>query len=371
MRTLKLTAIIAVLVLALLVPTMACSTPTATPIPTKAPVATSAPAPTVAAAVSTASPTPAGPSTAQYQWRLAIVQTPQDPLGQSWAYFSSELEKRSNGKIHVEVGYSSAFGAQAKEVELTRTGVVQMMGDSTAFASAVEPRIAVMDLPFLFKDSAEYLKLANETTLLKPLTDGLSDKGLLTLAWFDMGARAFDTTSKPIATAADLNGMKFRVLSSTVVTRAWRAWGVQTVTMSAGEVAGGLEAKVIDGIDYLPTAVWSLGQADFIKYITISNHAPTPIIFLMNKPTFDKLPADLQEIVRKTATDTVAFHLKKYNDQLGQAQTALEAKGVKIIQMAEPERAKLLSALAGVYQETTTEFPILKDIIEARDRLRK
>ncbi|MBS3906002.1 MAG: TRAP transporter substrate-binding protein [Syntrophaceae bacterium] len=103
---------------------------------------------------------------------------------------------------------------------------------------------------------------------------------------------------KPMRSAADLKGLKFRAAGLTA--EIYREFGMSVITLPGGEIVPALERGVIDGAEWMdPTMDKELGLQDVAKFY----HAPGmhrhtgTLEFIVNKDSWDKLPADLKAIV--------------------------------------------------------------------------
>ena len=78
--------------------------------------------------------------------------------------------------------------------------------------------------------------------------DKLPEKGLVGLAYWDLGFRQIHTTKKPIAKADDLKGVKMRVIPTQIYVDFMNALGANAVPMPFTETYGALEQGAIDGM---------------------------------------------------------------------------------------------------------------------------
>src|SRR5207245_11730121 len=81
------------------------------------------------------------------------------------------------------------------------------------------------------------------TTLLEKLPE----KGLVGLAYWDLGFRNVTNSKRPIAKPEDLEGLKIRVIPNPVFLDTFKAFKANPVPMSFSELYGALESKAVDG----------------------------------------------------------------------------------------------------------------------------
>ena len=85
-----------------------------------------------------------------------------------------------------------------------------------------------------------------------------------------------------------------------------KALGDNPIPMSFSEVYTALQQGTIDGVDTSVIYVQDGNFQEVVKYSTLTNHTALQMVTFINQDFFDKLPADLQQIVTDAATKTTA-----------------------------------------------------------------
>lgn len=148
-------------------------------------------------------------------------------------------------------------------------------------------------------------------------------------------------TSKPINTLDDIKGLKIRTAG--LGTELWQELGASVVTLPGGEVLPSLQRGLINAAEFLDASMdYSLGIHEILKYrfgppIHMSNN----IFQLLIKPsTWEKLPADLQAIVKNAAmAATIQGYSNHWIDAI-EANKKLEAAGVKTTKLSKEDQDK-------------------------------
>src|SRR5437660_9009129 len=68
--------------------------------------------------------------------------------------FAREVEKRTNGRYKVQNLYSGALGAERESIEAVQLGTLDLTMTSTGPVPNFVPEVAILDIPFLFRDYA-------------------------------------------------------------------------------------------------------------------------------------------------------------------------------------------------------------------------
>jgi TRAP-type transport system periplasmic protein len=135
--------------------------------------------------------------------------------------------------------------------------------------------------------------------------------------------------------------------------------GAAPVPMVWGEVYPSLKQKVIDGQENPIHIIYSNALWEVQKYVIKTGHFYTPYIFTMSKKALDKLPADLQQVVKDTAKEMAAFERNLVKTEAAAQTDALRAKGMEIVAV---DRALFQQATQPVYQQFEGQFG--KDLID-------
>jgi TRAP-type mannitol/chloroaromatic compound transport system substrate-binding protein len=127
-------------------------------------------------------------------------------------------------------------------------------------------------------------------------TLGLNVVGFLV---FPMPTQPFGWFKKPIKTAAELKGLKYRTVG--LAADLFQAMGAKVTQLPGGEIVPALERGVIDAFEFNnPTSDMRFGAQDVIKnYMMGSFHqASESFEIVFNKTKYESLPKDLQAILR-------------------------------------------------------------------------
>ncbi len=111
---------------------------------------------------------------------------------------------------------------------------------------------------------------------------------------------------KPIKSVADLKGIKFR--ASGITAEIYKEFGMSVITLPGGEIVSALERGILDGAEFMcPTTDRQLGFQDVVKfYHAPGMHRSAGILeLIVNKDSYDKLPADLKAIVDAAAKENM------------------------------------------------------------------
>jgi tripartite ATP-independent transporter DctP family solute receptor len=212
-----------------------------------------------------------------------------------------KLESATNGRISVQMYAAMQLGGEKEAIEQAQIGAIQLARVSVGTLGPVISDLNVINLPFLFRNTAHMQKVMDGdigTELLAKVTDD-PKAGLVALCWMDAGARNLYDTKKPIKTIADLKGLKIRVIGNPMFVDMMNALGGNGVAMGYDQVFSALQTGVVDGAENnLPSYVFD-NHYQVAKYYTLTQHLIVPEILVMSRKTWDGLSKDDQALMRK------------------------------------------------------------------------
>ena len=116
---------------------------------------------------------------------------------------------------------------------------------------------------------------------------------------FDNGFRQTTSSTKPIATPADLKGFKIRVPVSPLWTSMFQALGASPASINFSEVYSALQTHIVDGQENPLSLIETSQAVRGAEILRLTNHMWDGFWLLANRRAFDKLPADAQAVVNR------------------------------------------------------------------------
>jgi tripartite ATP-independent transporter DctP family solute receptor len=287
-------------------------------------------------------------SAADYKLNVSSSLTAEDPMFKGLNQFKAEVEKRSAGKIEVKLYPSSQLGPDEDVLEQARAGAgVAVLVDGGRLAPFVK-EFGILGAPYLANNFAEMRKV-----VVSPLFEGWSQKlrnasghQVLSFNWYQ-GDRHL-LTMMPVSKPADLAGVRLRTPGAPVWLETIRAMGATPTPMPWAEVYSALQMKAIDAAEAQSPATYGQRLFEVIKVITKTGHIQLITGLVGSKAWFDKLPADLQAIVREEALKAGDTASQATIDSLKNYEKLMAEKGVKI---NEIDTKPFVTATAVVYDK--------------------
>lgn len=285
---------------------------------------------------------------AQTKWDLPAAYPATNFHSQNLAQFADEVDKATGGKLKITV-HANASLFKAPEIKRAVQGGQAQAGEILLANFQNEWQLFGADgLPFLATSYDESRKLY---AAQKPLLEKkLGEQGMMLLyavAWPPQGLYS----KRPVASAADLKGMKWRGYSP-ATSRIGELVQAQPVTVQAAELSQALATGVVEAnMTSGATGVDSKFYEHLKYYYDVQAWLPKNAV-IVNKRAFDALDKPTQDALVKAAAAAEArgwtASAKVNTDTLA----TLKANGMAV----EPPSAALKADLQKVGETMLKEW---------------
>src|ERR1700733_709364 len=128
------------------------------------------------------------PATPTHTLKLTFADTQNHPLYDVLKRFSADVSQRTSGAVDIQVFSIGQLGSGTNILTGLQTGIIDFCAHTSGFIDTIFPKFQVVDLPFLFSDSASAGRLPDEPPGDK-LLDMLPTKGIYGLGYGHWGWR--------------------------------------------------------------------------------------------------------------------------------------------------------------------------------------
>ena len=245
--------------------------------------------------------------------------------------FAELVKERTEGRVIIQVKHSGEFGSESEVLDQMAFGGIDFARVSLAELSDEIPKLNVLQLPFLYED-ADHMWRILDGEIGEEFLTVFSEAGLVGLSWYDAGARCFYTDVAPIRTPEDMAGLTVRVQDSQLVMDMVKLLGATPVTFPYGDVSYAFEMGKIDAAENNWPAYQIQEHYKLATYFTVDEHSRVPEIQLASRRTWDKLPAEYQDIIAQCARESALYQRQLWKEQESRSRAeAIEAGCVEII----------------------------------------
>lgn len=282
----------------------------------------------------------------EHTFRWTTQNPAGHPITEGGQKFADLVAQKSGGKMQVKLFPGGVLGGDVQVLSAVQGGTVDMTSMNSGILQGQVKEFAIVDFPFLFNDAKE-ADAVMDGPIGKALADKLPEKGLVHLAYYDLGFRNLTNSKRAIRTADDIAGLKIRVIQSPIYIDTFNALGANAVPMPFPEVYTALEQKTIDGQENPFTVIEANKFNEVQKYLAGTRHIYNPQTMMISKKTWDRLNKDEQDIILAAAKESQTYQRKVSRDAQDVALANLK-KTMEYTELPPAELAKVRAKLKPV-----------------------
>jgi tripartite ATP-independent transporter DctP family solute receptor len=269
------------------------------------------------------------------------------PIVMGMEKFAEIVQAKSGGKIKVNLFPGGTLGSDQANVSAIQGGTLEMASmNSGIFANQVK-EFAIYDFPFMFQNEKE-ADFIVDGPFGKNLHNKLQDKGIVGLAYFELGFRNITNSKRPVNKVEDLEGLKLRVIPNPINVDWVRALGANPTPLPFPEVYAALEQKAIDGQENPVTVINANKFFEVQKHVVLSNHQYNPQSVVISKKFWDGLDAAQKKIVGDAALEAAKYQRAQARAQVASALDNMKKNGMQVTEFSAAEVSKLRDKLRPV-----------------------
>ncbi len=257
--------------------------------------------------------------------RLGHATAPTHPYTTMAQKLAEQVTAKSGGALNITVHPSSQLGGERDLMEGLQVGTVDLVICSLGVAASFVPEIAVLNLPFLFRDAKHFTEVTSGPVGAK-LLKAAEVKRMVGLGFFGPVFRVPMNGVRPIATPADFKGLRIRLMEVPLHMDTYKALGASPVPIPFGELYTALQLKTVDGNENALATLYSERFYEVQKHVTILPVFSNGAILLMSQATWNKLNPPQREMVTSSVPDALAVGDRDY--------LAMDEKGLQVMKGA-------------------------------------
>jgi tripartite ATP-independent transporter DctP family solute receptor len=251
-----------------------------------------------------------GAGAADLNVKMSVESAPGAATQVMLAAFRDALQEELGDAVAIEYFDGGTLGDEIVHMEMVRTGQLDVIPIGSD-AVQLDAKWAVFDMPFLIPDRDTASRIL-DGEIGQELTESMRDSAdLQVLGFGEIGFRNITNNVRPVATPADLRGLKLRVPGSKTRILAFEKLGAAPVTMNIGELYLALQQGTVDGQENPLGNIKAFSWHEVQDYLSLSSHVYTPITLVMNGARWDGLSDEHKAAVERAAEKAVA-HSRDY-----------------------------------------------------------
>jgi tripartite ATP-independent transporter DctP family solute receptor len=287
---------------------------------------------------------------AEFTYKYANNLPSSHPMNRRAAQAAENIKAQTNGRVQIDIFPNGQLGSDTSMLSQLRSGAIEFFTLSGPILSILVPVASINGIGFAFADYQAVWK-AMDGELGAYVRSHIEKADLVAMEkiW-DNGFRQITSSTKPIATPEDLRDFRIRVPVGQLWISMFRAFNAATMSLNFSEVYSALGNQLVEGQEN-PLAIISTAKLyEVQKYCSLTNHMWDGFWFLANRHAWDRLPADMREIVAKNWNEAALAEradLAQLNVSLKQD---LASRGL-VFNQPDPAPFREVLRKAGFYSE--------------------
>ena len=260
--------------------------------------------------------------------KMTLADTVASPVYAICQRFAANLKDKSGGTLDVQVYGAGQLGSQTNAMTSLQTGIVDFVASTSGLMETVFPKVAVLDLPFLFRDPATADRVL-DGSVGDELFKGFPERGIYGLCWGWWGWRPISTrTPDPVTEPKDMAGVKIRIQPGAIYAETYKVIGAIPVAVDISEAYLAMSQGAVQAVELPYISMVANKFQEVVKHTNASNFVYNPGALLVAKRRFDAFTADQQAAVRAAAKEMSVDWRKSVAAATDQAVGVMKAAGV-------------------------------------------
>jgi TRAP-type transport system periplasmic protein len=269
------------------------------------------------------------------------------PIVMGMEKFAEIVNAKAAGKLKVNLFPGGTLGSDQANVSALQGGTLEMVSMNSGILASQVKEFAVFDLPFMFANTKEADAVV-DGAFGKKMHGRLEEKGLVGVAFYELGFRNITNSKRPITKVEDIAGLKLRVIPNPINVDWVKALDANPTPLPFPEVYAALEQKAIDGQENPVTVINANKLYEVQKYVTLTNHQYNPQSVLMSKKFWDTLSADEKKIVSDAAMESAKYQREQARGMVAAALDNMKKNGMTVSELSAADQTKFVEKMKPV-----------------------
>lgn len=268
--------------------------------------------------------------------------------------FKEIIAERSEGRFNVDVYLGGQLGNELDVLQLLNLGQTQMALTGGAFMGEFAAEYDAVSIPFVFPnwEAAEYYLMETESG--QSLQDQARERGNLVYLGPQMRAFRHMTSSKPINTPEDLNGLRMRLPQIPVWLDVWQELGVQVVVIPAPDIYLAMRTGQVEAHENSLASPYTRQMWEVQDYIITTAHLSFPWHWVASARWWDSLSDEDRTMISEAVEEARQHGIEVERERDEYYRNALIENGMEFIDVdqapfreaAAPAVERALSGMA-------------------------
>ena len=285
-----------------------------------------------------------------FPWIIANDSPSDTVTGIFTNKFVEEVQKLSNGRIHIKAYHNGTVGGDRELVESCMNGDIPFVVQNTAPQANFIPKLAIFDLPMAYTNIEDLRKTLDDQSFMDLINNVYSQHGVRLLAMSDQNFRVM-TTNKKIESLDDFKGQKIRTMENKYHLAFWQSIGANPTPMAFSEVYIGLQQGTIDAQENPYEVIVSGKIYEQQDYVVKTNHLPHLLSMIVNEDFYNRLSKEDQKIVDQAAKNARDYSREQCDKRVSDRLKIIKESGTQEIELSQDVLNEMRERSSGVYEQ--------------------
>jgi len=271
------------------------------------------------------------------EFGVGLITPPVHVWNQEVDAMGETLSELSDGRFSVTAFPSGQLGSEGTMLQQLQTGALDMAWLTTAEVTTRVPDMSALHAPFLvnnIEDAARVLRSDEAREILDELPRAT---GAVGICYAMTGMRQM-MSREPMGSAADLDGLRFRITPAPPMRSFFEMFGAAPAPMPLTQVYDSLANGQIDAIAMDFESILNFGYYEHAPYLLETNHQIFPMVALVSGRVWAQLSPEDQEIVRTAVQTHCDATIDSFVEgEAGKLETLQGVEGLTIVENVGPE----------------------------------
>lgn len=291
-----------------------------------------------------------GPAAAQTELKIGHGHSENHSFHQAMTKFSEALEAKAPGAFTVTIFPQAQLGSEREMQEQLTTGTLEM--SITGVLSIYEPKITLLELPFLFRDREHILK-AQASEAVQDLVATLPAKGLRLAGFLENGFRNITNNTRAINSPEDVKGLKIRTPENLAQVETFKALGASPTPMPFSELYAALRQGVVDGQENPLQNINDGKLFEVQKHLALTGHIYNSAYVVVSESFYQGLKPEEREALDAALKEATDWQFSYIAQRDGELLQSLKSAGMEV---TEPDQEAFREATAPAYDAFYSQF---------------
>jgi len=311
---------------------------------------------------------PAIAADAPIKWKAQTLWAAQETPQKTFEDFCKKIKVATNGRLEIEPYPAGAIVPTNETLSALQNNVIQAIHVWPGYASGKNPAFAALtDLIFAYEHPWEldaFMHYKGGLDLLRELYKPFNAYTVGCMFW---GVESWPS-KKPIRNMEDLKGLKIREPQGMEAEFMAKA-GASVVVLPGTEIFSAMDKGVVEATNWATASINDkMGFHQMAPYFTYPGFHSMPVgDFTVNQKEWDKLPADIKQIVTTATREWCWDSAEKIALEDVKLASQAESQGRHVMVWTAEEKAKARKIAQEIWQEWKSKNEQTKRVIEAQE----